>query len=199
MAAYADQLDQKPFQDYAELPELLAAIQGVLTAEHFIAGPETLGILYEPAERPWCTVWHRDITEQSSYVDPEEIRRLSKDPAFFVQINCALYTDESLWYIPASGGRPDTPAEGRVARDQPNLEDVGDEEAERRCVEYGRAMPGAVRVILEPGDFMFYRPIGWHLGSYTPYRKRATLHDFIWNPESQSWHRNWRERMAKNQ
>ena len=51
-------------------------------------------------------------------------------------------------------------------------------------------MPGAVRLRLNAGDCAVYRNTLWHLGSYLPYRKRATLHDAVETPEYAAW---WRK------
>ena len=53
-------LDRLPFRDYAELAALCDAVAPILTLRHDYANLEILGILLEPAERPWCTDWHRD-------------------------------------------------------------------------------------------------------------------------------------------
>jgi hypothetical protein len=197
IANYVERLETRPFREYLELPELLDAIRRVLSPEHYLSGFDILAVLYEPAERPWCTFWHRDISERSPCVDPQEMRLLIQDPLFFVQISCALYTDASLWYVPASHGRPDTEGEATAARHRPALDDMTAAEAERRCIECCRAMPGAVQTLLEPGDFMFYRTNAWHLGNYAPYRKRATLHGYIWSPEAERWYRAWKKKRAQ--
>jgi len=202
LSKYLDHLDTKPFQDYLEHPSLGEAIRQVLSPEHYQAGFDILAVLFEPAERPWGVLWHRDISEQAADTDPAEMRQLIRDPLFFVQVSCALYTDSSLWYVPGSHGRPDLKEEKKVAANPPDLEGVDAITAEQLCIEHGRAMPGAVQTVLEPGDFMFYRTNAWHQGSYAPYRKRATLHNYIWNPAAESWYRNWpgsalNRRMAK--
>lgn len=51
-----------------------------------------------------------------------------------------------------------------------------DEALELYCLNYCQAMPGAVQLVLNPGDFCIYRNVGWHLGNYVPYRKRMTIH-----------------------
>ena len=43
-------------------------------------------------------------------------------------------------------------------------------------------MPGAVQLVLNPGDFCIYRNVGWHIGNYVPYRKRATLSTHCFTP-----------------
>ncbi len=191
LALYLDRLDHRTFQNYLELPVLVDAIQHTLSPDHHMAGFDTLAVLLEPAEQSWGVLWHRDISEQSPQVDAAEMRQLLRDPLFFIQVSCALYTDSSLWYVPGSHGRPDLERERAVADAAPRLEGMDEVEAERLCIEHARAMPGAVQTVLEPGDFMLYRTNAWHQGCYTPYRKRATLHDYIWNSAAEKWYRNW--------
>ena len=53
-------LDQQPFIDYADLPDLVDAAAKVLTPDHHHGNRDEFGILLEPAEIPYCTAWHRD-------------------------------------------------------------------------------------------------------------------------------------------
>ena len=53
-------IDQQPFVDYAELPDLLKAFTELLSPRHRHGNRNHLGILIEPAEEPYCTPWHRD-------------------------------------------------------------------------------------------------------------------------------------------
>lgn len=196
---YESRLDLQPFRDYTDLPELMDALQKVLSPEHAMEGLPLLGILFEPAERPWCTAWHRDITAQTRHINPDEFRTHVRNPTFFNQINCALYTDTCAWYVPGSDGRPDTAAEQEAARQQPNLDGKSEEDCERLNLAYCQGMPGAVQFVLEPGDFALYRSTGWHIGNYAPYRKRATLHDAVWDPEARRWFNAWLERLRQEQ
>lgn len=191
---YEDRLDLRPFRDYEELPALVDACQRVLSPAHRLAGLYRAGILFEPAGRPWCTAWHRDITALSPGVDPVEFALLNRDPAFFTQVNCALYTDVCTWYVPGSDGRPDILEEIRVAAMKPDTDGLSDEAAERANLNYCHAMPGAVQLALGPGDFALYRPNAWHIGNYTPYMKRATIHDGVWKPETRAWYERWQTR-----
>ena len=84
-------------------------------AKHIDVG-EKHALFSEPAEEPWCTGWHRDITAESNGVDPEEFQRITLDATFFTQVNCALYTDCSTWYVPASDGRPNVGMEAEGKR-----------------------------------------------------------------------------------
>ena len=188
-------LDRRPFRDYAELPALRDAIFRVLTPRHDHANLEILGILLEPAERPWCTDWHRDWRDHM----PEEVfeaefredwDRQTFDVDYMNQVNCALYEDGSTWFVPGSHYRQEnTDLEVAAARsvDKGELRrspDRTDEEQERACLDYCRGMPGATQLRLDAGDFAIYRASAWHLGNYVPYRRRATLHDLVYTPES---------------
>lgn len=177
-------IDQKPFQNFAELPELRDAIDKVLSPRHTWGNLDWMGVLIEPRDVSYCTKWHRDARELLS--DDEwdaELRRFDRGN----QVNCPLYDDTSTWFVPGSHLRGDTDGERvltstlspppRVANEQ------SDEEREQICLEYCRAMPNAVCLQLAAGDYALYRPHGWHLGNYTPYRKRATLHDGVCEPE----------------
>ncbi|MBI4530815.1 MAG: phytanoyl-CoA dioxygenase family protein, partial [Candidatus Latescibacteria bacterium] len=141
IGAYEERLDLQPFREYLELLELNDALQKVLSPEHSLAGLPRMGVFFEPAERPWCTVWHRDITERTPGVEPEEFHRITRDPTFFTQINCALYTDVCTWYVPGSDSRPDVLEEVEAARQQPNPEGRSDEECERLNLAYCQGMP----------------------------------------------------------
>jgi hypothetical protein len=181
------ELNLKAFEDYANLPALVDAIKKVVSPDAWIGGPSRMGILYEPQDRPWATAWHRDFGQFQRNVNKDTFARMQCDPLYFHQVNCALYEDTSTWYVPASHLRPDTAKEVQIATtspwqigfDQPGL---SSEELERFCLNYVQSMPGGIRLHLDAGDFGLYRPHGYHLGNYTPYRKRATLHDSVWTP-----------------
>jgi hypothetical protein len=57
----AHDLDQRPFRDWLELPALREAIAAVLSPSHSHGTPGGLGLLFEPADQPWGTGWHRDL------------------------------------------------------------------------------------------------------------------------------------------
>jgi hypothetical protein len=189
------EIDQKPFQDYAELPVLRDAITRVLGPRCVYGSRKSLGVLIEPQGFPYCTEWHRDAR---NILDDEEWEWWWKQKDFGNQVNCALYEDSCTWFVPGSHLREDTDEERAVKQSiQPpprSSDGQSYEERERRCLEYCQAMPGAVRLYLDAGDFALYRPIGWHLGNYIPYKKRATLHDGAYAPEIME---KWLERLKQ--
>ena len=186
-----DDLDQRPLVDYAELPELNDAIARLLSPAHRHGQGHVMGVLLEPAERPYCTAWHRDWRDNMAALDLSRWDEHFADPRYFNQVNCALYAESCTWVVPGSHLRRDLPSEaarfpGRPVPG-PDLADCDAAEAERRCLEYARSMPGAVQLHLEAGDFCLYRNTLWHLGNYVPYRQRATLHDAVDTDEFFAW------------
>lgn len=191
-----EHLDLAPFRAVAALPELAGAIAAVLTPRHRPSDPARAALLFEPAEHCWSTEWHRDSRDHMSAEQFARVYgggrwdRIVQDPNYFNQINCALYEDNATWYVPGSQWRgQDTVDEARAARsaDRGEVENWRkqrtEEEQERFLHQYATGMPGAVQVTLQAGDLLLFRNLGWHLGSYLPYRKRATFHFNAVTPE----------------
>jgi hypothetical protein len=177
-------IDQKPFDDYRELPELRGAISRLLSPRHTYGNRELhLGVLIEPVEVPYCMPWHQDLRHLAASSLPFLTPDAKRDPDLFNQINCALYQDDSLWVVPGSHDRDDTAEERAAFPDgeptAPSFQTESNEERERMCLAYCRRMPGAVRVHLDPGDLCVYRGTLWHMGNYVPYVKRATIIDLV--------------------
>ena len=191
------ELSLKPFLEFAKLPELTTALQTVLTPEHWYGRKKDdplamMGVLYEPAEKPFSTPWHRDWRDNFCGLDVAAWQERSQEIGLFNQVNCALYEDSSLWVVPGSHRRRDLPAEIERFPDRPirgaNYEGCETiEEMERVGLEYCRSMSEGVRTHLDPGDLMLYRNSLWHLGYCSPSRKRATIHDFIGSPDFDGW------------
>jgi hypothetical protein len=195
---YAGELDIQPFKNYAELPELHEALAAVLTPEHRYGSADILGVLIEPEQFAYCTAWHRDMTLESSRLPAQDFQDLMLDWNCVNQINCPLYDDDCTWFVPGSHLRMrDLP--GETAWSRRNGEFGIERTAlktdavtrERACLEYTSGMPGAVQFQLHAGDFAMYRPIGWHIGNYVTYKKRATLHDGVFTPQYEAWWRQW--------
>ncbi|MCE9589491.1 MAG: phytanoyl-CoA dioxygenase family protein [Planctomycetes bacterium] len=191
-------LDLKPFREYAQLPELREALDQVLSPRHYTGNLNAMGILLSPTTMPWCTAWHRDMTLATSRLPVEEFVDIMLDWNSANQVNCPLYDDDCTWFVPGSNLRMrDMPGEVFAANNSPdkNWQPFGKVtdpvERERLCLNYTMGMPGAVQLRLNAGDFAMYRPIGWHTGNYTPYKKRATLHDAVFTPEYEAWWRQW--------
>ena len=184
-------IDQQPFINYAELAPLNDAIARLLTPAFRHGQRQFMGILLEPAEVPYCTMWHRDWRDNMAGLDLARWDAVFADDRYFNQVNCALYDDACTWVVPGSHLRRDLPAE--IARfphrpiAAPQLEGLSYAAREYACLDYVRSMPGAVQLLLEAGDFCLYRNTLWHIGNYVPYRQRATLHDAVDTDEFTTW------------
>lgn len=53
-------VDLRPFEEFQNLPEIKEAVSRIVQGEFEFSGVDTLGVLLEPAEKPWCMHWHRD-------------------------------------------------------------------------------------------------------------------------------------------
>ncbi len=176
------ELNAQPFRDFLTLPEMRATVDGILGMNY--APSERMGVLLEPAEDAWCTNWHRDWGHHVVELKPERFLEACQNLQLFNQLNAALYDDHSLWVVPGSHHRADTDAE-RAAF--PHLPTPPPLLPEMACTEYVRQMPGAIPLLLQAGDVAFYRACQWHIGTYVPYIKRATLHDGYYGPEDLAW------------
>ncbi|MCX5662529.1 MAG: phytanoyl-CoA dioxygenase family protein [Planctomycetota bacterium] len=191
------ELDMTPFKEFANLPAINDALKAVVSPNIFYGLKDddrlgALGVLYEPATRPWCTQWHRDWRDNAPGLDIKLWQDRLLDPEMFNQVNCALYEDTCTWVVPGSHIRRDTSAEIRRFPERPIAgpavpESASVEEAELICLGYTASMPGAVQAHLNPGDFMLYRNSLWHIGNYAPYKRRATIHDVIGSPAFSQW------------
>ena len=181
------------FKDYAELPELNDAIARTLGSPHTYGEIDPLVILIETADIPVTQAWHRDVRETEILEEHrEEFNRFILHPTLINQINCPLYEDAALWYVPGSHLRADLPSEVAAAKSTILMGDhFTDEEREQRGLQYCRGMPGAVCLAMDAGDFALYHPCALHLGSVLTYRKRATIHDTATNAATKVWQTKW--------
>jgi hypothetical protein len=202
LQAHDGKINLQPFRDFAQLPALRDAIDQLLSKDHTWGNLDVMGILLEPTQYAWCTSWHRDITAESSRLPIDEFEELVLDWKTVNQINCPLYDDECTWFVPGSHVRTfDLPGERTAAAREADLkvgwmarkEGAPDDliQREANCDTYCKAMPGGIPLRLCAGDFALYRPFGWHLGTYLPYKKRATLHDAMFTPHYETWWRQW--------
>jgi len=196
-----EHLDCKAYFEFVDLPELVDAIHTIY-GDGFVYGrspddpsSSRAGVLFEPRDQPYSTQWHRDWRDNIPGLEIGIWEQKQTDLRYFNQVNCALYEDGCTWVVPGSHLRKDVSAE--VARfpmrpiPGPALEGLDDSAAELACLAYCRSMPGAVQACLNAGDFMLYRNSLWHLGNYTPYKRRSTIHDGVWTPEFYEWFSNW--------
>ncbi|HZS13351.1 MAG TPA: phytanoyl-CoA dioxygenase family protein [Candidatus Dormibacteraeota bacterium] len=178
---YGERIDTAPFAALAELPRLRRVVDRLLGTD-FALDAEAFTVLFQRSTGSWCQRWHRDYRDNVPQADVERWRTLVPDLRFFNQFNAALYDDMSLWVVPGSHVRDDTPEEARVlAAGPPSRDGVSEEEYVVAASRYRRSMPGARMVALSAGDVAVYRDSALHLGHYIPTIHRATLHGHFEN------------------
>ncbi|NRA36526.1 MAG: phytanoyl-CoA dioxygenase family protein [Planctomycetes bacterium] len=190
-------IDCTAYFELLDLPELNQAAEYILGDQVSVGRPPngddpSCGILYNPKNQPYCTQWHRDWRDNHAGLDIDIWRERQLDWKLFNQVNCALYDDSCTWVVPGSHLRDDTQAEIKRFPMRPievpnHAPEMSNEEMEIQCLAYTQSMPGAYNAHLYAGDYMLYRNSLWHIGNYTPYRKRATIHDGFWTEEFWQW------------
>ncbi|MBT4137589.1 MAG: hypothetical protein HOE48_06715 [Candidatus Latescibacteria bacterium] len=187
LVTYADDLDLQPFYNYCELPELVDAIHKLMGPEYRHHNINNMGLLVDPDGHSWNQGWHRDaVVEVPEPVQSDsEFRSTLEEVWFnrrlFNQVNCAIYNDSCLWYVPGSHARQrDLPGEIQTIRADhlPKWhDDTSETEFEKTCYLHAATFPGAQQMHLIAGDYMLYRSNAWHCGNYLSYQPRATIHD----------------------
>lgn len=181
---FEELVDTAAFKEFEEAPVVRAFVDEVLGPE-FTNDHGAFTILYEAEDREIVQGWHRDYRDNVPWLDADHWTALLDDLRYFNQFNAALYYDVSLCVVPGSHRRDDTPGENAVVRGEgavalPALDEPSSPEVSAAYAQEGdayvRSMPGAVRVVLAPGDVAMYRDSALHLGHYVPTVKRATLH-----------------------
>ncbi len=183
-------LNPHPFRDFLNLLALHEAREQILGSEYEVSN--NMGVFFEPADQAWCTNWHRDWAHHVPHPDMELFFKTARTLGGFNQFNAALHDDASLWVVPGSHERKDTPEEvaamGTIPASPPAFSpEMCSDEREAVCLAYARSMPRAKQVILEAGDVAFYCAAAWHIGCYTPTVPRATLHDNFPVPADYVW------------
>lgn len=202
IAKYADKIDQRPFQDYCELPNLHDLVRRLLGLGYTHGHRDIMGLLLEPRDKSWNQGWHRDgivevpVDAQDAQLH-KNLEQAVLDIRVWNQVNCALYNDCCTWYVPGSHLRlHDLPGERQTIGDKEittDLDNASDEEREIRNIQHARGFPGAVQTQLGPGDYMVYRNFAWHCGNYVKYQPRATIHDVVqYHPQpGETYGHNW--------
>ncbi|MET6999925.1 phytanoyl-CoA dioxygenase family protein [Chitinophaga defluvii] len=140
----------------------------ILKAVEALIGPDLIvnnaSILAANVGTAYSLGWHRDIIQ----IPQPEIEDWLFSPERFhnsVQINLPLVDENSLWVVPASHNRPNTPAEDAAFAGSKHYAPIGAE------------MPGGIPVSLKAGQAVLYNNNLIHRG-YTEVMKipRRTLH-----------------------
>ncbi|KAL6310236.1 hypothetical protein BKA93DRAFT_721283 [Sparassis latifolia] len=154
-------LGEPVFAQWYTSDPLVSFAQNLLGCKEEELQMEVFNLLINPLSYAFALRWHRDDVRENAS-DDEEIKALSIWH-HGVQWNTALYEDSCLYVVPGSHKVPRSP-------EQRALSSTLDAPANPLD------MPGAIRVILQPGETVFYNSNILHCASYDPQERRATLH-----------------------
>jgi ectoine hydroxylase-related dioxygenase (phytanoyl-CoA dioxygenase family) len=132
---------------------------------------KTLQYFHEPTVRDWQGAWHRDSQFGRSDAEVEQAYMRSLTA---VRFRVACLPDDRLELVPGTHARWDTDQELPIRKRQALAGLVVPVEPSADV-----AMPGAERVVLEPGDACVFHAWMIHRGSYTRSPARRTLDGFF--------------------
>jgi hypothetical protein len=132
---------------------------------------KTLQYFHEPTVRDWQGAWHRD--SQFGRTDAEVEQAFLRSTTA-VRFRVACLPDDRLELVPGTHARWDTDEELAIRKRQALAGLVVPVEPSADL-----AMPGAERVVLQPGDACVFHAWMIHRGSYTRAPARRTLDAFF--------------------
>lgn len=152
------------FLDWYGSDAVRAACAALLHVQPGEMQMEHINFLCNPQKQSFGLPWHRDIIPNSAFPE-EELAGLKSTCAAVVQWNTALVEDRCLLVVPGSHLRQRTEEERRASVPGPDLANGG----------MGK-LPNEVRVVLQPGETVFYHPDLLHRAEYDHTVLRQTLH-----------------------
>ncbi|CEP12213.1 hypothetical protein [Parasitella parasitica] len=151
-------LKEPVFAEWYGSSQLQSAVCQLLDTKLDELQLELFNLLINPQNSDFDLTWHRDSVPAET--DEEKEREMLELPHYGTQWNTALYQDECLYVVPRSHRRVRTPAERHITIHDPKSHD----------------MPGMLKVVLKPGQSVFYDSNILHRAAYEHGTKRATLH-----------------------
>ncbi|KAI0337843.1 hypothetical protein BDW22DRAFT_1339098 [Trametopsis cervina] len=154
-------LDEPVFARWYTSDELTKTVAELLACEQEDLQMELFNMLINPETHDFALRWHRDdVREDATEEQEQEALALWHHGT---QWNTALYEDSCLYIVPGSHKVPRTPEQrGHSSTLDPPKTPLD--------------MPGAVRVIIKPGETVFYNSNILHCATYDSSVRRATLH-----------------------
>ncbi|KAF5375833.1 hypothetical protein D9615_008237 [Tricholomella constricta] len=164
-------LGEPAFAKWYTSQPLSEVVKELLVCQEEDLEMELFNLLINPLGHNFALRWHRDDVHEKATED-EEREALGKWH-FGVQWNTALYLDSCLYIVPGSHMTPRTPEQRKHSE---TMEPPTDP----------HAMPGSLRLTLEPGETVFYNSNILHCATYDCAERRATLHANMGNVQGGS-------------
>jgi hypothetical protein len=134
---------------HPQLLDVIEALIGTQLRYHLCT------LLVSAERKPYHINWHRDSARDGEVPLEQLMARLKSG----VQLNGALYDDETLYIVPGSHRREITDAERHILQHSPKAD-----------------IPDQMAVTLKAGDIVFYNSSILHKGHNRTGEKRQTLH-----------------------
>ncbi|KAK0218720.1 hypothetical protein IW262DRAFT_1448811 [Armillaria fumosa] len=140
------------FAEWYTSDSLTGVVKELLGCEEEDLQMELFNLLINPVSHNFALRWHRDDVKGDASLEEEKVA-------------LALWNhgDACLYVVPGSHSVPRTPEQRMHSTTMDAPANPFD-------------MPGAIAVMLNPGDTVFYNNNILHLGTYSAKAKRATLH-----------------------
>ncbi|KAI8085345.1 hypothetical protein BDF21DRAFT_414976 [Thamnidium elegans] len=151
-------LGESEFAEWYGSDQLQNAVCDLLSTTRPELQLELFNLLINPRDSDFDLTWHRD-TVPAEATEEEEAKILTESH-YGTQWNTALYQDECLYVVPQSHRRVRTEREREITIHDPKSHE----------------MPNMLKVVLKPGQTVFYDNNILHRAAYNKANKRATLH-----------------------
>ncbi|KAI0667447.1 hypothetical protein C8Q78DRAFT_994134 [Trametes maxima] len=155
------ELGEKAFARWYTSDALVGTVRELLGCKEEDLQMELFNMLINPTSNSFALRWHRDDVRENATEDEE--REALSVWHHGTQWNTALRTDSCLYVVPGSHKAPRTPSQ-RALSSTPNPP------------KDPLAMPGAIKVTLQPGETVFYNNNILHCATYDASAPRVTLH-----------------------
>ncbi|KAH9946603.1 hypothetical protein B0H21DRAFT_399232 [Amylocystis lapponica] len=154
-------LDEPAFAEWYTSDGVISVARELLGCSEDELQMELFNLLINPLSHSFALRWHRDDVRENA-TDDEEREALGVSH-YGVQWNTALYRDSCLYVVPGSHRNPRSPGQRAHSSTLDAPKNPMD-------------MPGAIQVVLQPGETVFYNNNILHCATYDPGARRATLH-----------------------
>jgi len=155
------ELGQSAFAKWYTSDPLIDVVKQLLNCQENYLQMELFNLLINPVSHDFALCWHRDdVKETATEAEEREALQIWHHG---VQWNTALYSDACLFVVPESHKYPRAPEQRLHSSTPEPPADPFD-------------MPGAIQVILQPGETVFYNSNILHCATYDSKAPRATLH-----------------------
>lgn len=170
---FGDVIDLSSLYSLVYNPTLLKVAEKLLDKNLILEGAL---FLLSTIENNYKQGWHRDVWQ----IPENQIDERMFSPTYqhnCIQLNLAIWDDQSFWIVPESHQRPDTMAERKLFSGSKHLTPVDAQ------------MPNNLCIKIQAGQAIFYNNNAIHRGYNSLKKQRATFHaSYHSSLKAPTWH-----------